>query len=335
MNTFAILVKSHRPDREYAARLLDSIHRYNVDALPIYVVVPPEDVPDFVALARDMATVLSEAELSNHLIETPVAGFSAGYINQEIVKLAFWELGLAANYLCMDSDAEFVRPFHASDFMATDTTPFTFLTEDADLRVEPSYFAHTWQNRAASLERIREAVGYQGTWPLTVHGHAVFSATALRSFRDDFLAPRGWGYADALSVSPYEPSWYNAWVLHARPIDVIRREPIVKTFHNSTQHLEYVLRGVSQEDVARGYVAVVVNSNYSRSEGVVPLTEAPHMALASYVSAPDLLRAMGYRIRHVVTTTEPPLRRARRLLGRVALHVPGLRRYVDTGSPSD
>jgi len=334
VNEFAILIKSHGPDRDYAARLLDSIHRYNVEALPVYVVVPPEDVADFVELAGDVATVLSEAELSEHLVEGPVAGFSAGYINQEIVKLAFWELGLAANYLCMDSDAEFVRPFRASDFMATDTTPFTFLTEDADLRVEPSYFAHTWQNRAASLEKIREAIGYQGMWPLTVHGHAVFSATALRSFRDDFLAPQGWDYADALAISPYEPSWYNAWVLHAKPIDVIRREPIVKTFHNSTQHLEYVLRGVTQEDVARGFVAVVVNSNYSRSEGVVPLTEAPHMALASYVSAPDLVRAMGYRIRHVVTTAEPPLRRARRLLGRLALHVPGLRRYVDTGQPN-
>lgn len=334
MNVLAILIKSHGPDRDYAARLFSSIRRFNVDALPVYVVVPPEDVTDFVNLAVDTATVLSESEFSEHLVREPLAGFSAGYINQEIIKLAFWELDLAANYLCMDSDAEFVRPFYESDFMATETTPYTFLTEDADLRVEPSYFAQTWENRAASLEKIREEIGYQGRWPLTVHGHAVFSATALRSFRDDFLAPRGWDYADALEISPYEPSWYNAWVLHANPIDVVRREPIVKTFHNSTQHLEYVLRGVTEEDVARGFVAVVVNSNYSRGEGVVPLAEAPHMALASYVSGPDLLRAMTYRIRHLIKTSEPPLRRARRLLGRMALGVPVLRRYVDTGQPS-
>ena len=41
-----------------------------------------------------------------------MAGLSAGYINQEIVKLCFWETGLADNYLCLDSDAEFVRDFH-------------------------------------------------------------------------------------------------------------------------------------------------------------------------------------------------------------------------------
>ena len=333
MTSFAILIKSHLPDRDYAARLLDSIRRYSVESIPVFVVVPPEDVASFDSLAAGVATVLSESELSEHLVIEPVAGFSAGYINQEIVKLSFWELGLAENYLCMDSDAEFIRPFTASDFMADANTPFTFLTEDADLQVEPGYFADTWQTRAASLAKIRDEIGYQGLWPLTVHGHAVFSAKALRSFRDDFLFPRGWDYANALAISPYEPSWYNAWVLHAQPIEVVRREPIVKTFHTPTQHLEYVLRGVSEEDVARGFVAVVVNSNYSRGEGVVPLTETPHMALASYVSGPELVRAMGYRIRHLMTTGEPPSRRVRRSLGRLALSVPGLRRFVDTGQP--
>jgi hypothetical protein len=335
VTTLAILIKSHRPDVEYAARLLESIRVYNAESIPVFLVVPPSDVDEFTALSQGVATVLSETELHEHLVQEPVAGFSAGYINQEIVKLSFWELGLADNYLCMDSDAEFIRPLSKADFMANSSTPFTFLTEDADLRSDPQYFADTWRTRGASLDRIKETIGYEGTWPLTVHGHAVFSATALRSFRDDFLAPREWDYVDALAISPYEPSWYNAWVLHARPIEVIRREPIIKTFHTPTQHLEYVLRGVTEEDVARGFVAVVVNSNYSRGEGVVPLTEAPHMALASYVSGPDLLRAMGYRVKHVLTTGERPTRKLRRSLGRLALSVPGLRRFVDTGQPRD
>jgi len=331
MNAFGLLIKSHGPDKAYAARLLASIRRFNVESIPVYVVVPASELDEFRALADGVATVLSESELAEHLVEEPVAGFSAGYINQEIVKLAFWELGLAENYLCLDSDAEFIRDFRSSDFMADASTPFTFLTEDPELRVEPDYYADTWQTRAKSLEKIRETIGYQGLWPLTVHGHAVFSAAALRSFRDQFLRPRGWDYVDALAISPYEPSWYNAWVLHAQPIEIVRREPIVKTFHTPTQHLEYVLRGVGQEDVARGYVAVVVNSNYSRGEGVVSLTETPHMALASYVSAPELLSAMAYRVRHVLTTRESPVRQARRTLGRVALNIPGVRRYVDTG----
>lgn len=302
MTPLALLIKSHVADLSYAERLFASIRIHNVEALPVYLVVPEEDVAAFKDLARGTATVLPESCLAEHLVSEPVAGFSAGYINQEIVKLAFWETGLAENYFCVDSDAQFIRDFRASDFLFDAHSPFTFLTEDADLRVEPGYFRDTWQTRAAALERIRDIIGYQGIWPLTVHGHAMFSSTALKSFRDEFLQPRDWDYSDALAIAPYEPSWYNAWVLHAQPIAIHRREPIVKTFHTPTQHLEYVLRGVEEEDVARGYLAVVVNSNFSRGEGVLSLREAPHQALASYVSARDLARAFIYRLKYFLFT---------------------------------
>ena len=173
MTSFAILIKSHLPDRDYAARLLDSIRRYNVESIPVFVVVPPEDVVSFDSLAAGVATVLSESELSEHLVIEPVAGFSAGYINQEIVKLSFWELGLAENYLCADSDAEFIRPFTASDFMADANTPFTFLTEDADLRAEPGYFAGTWQTRAASRCLVYHTRAWHARYADCTTTHAV------------------------------------------------------------------------------------------------------------------------------------------------------------------
>lgn len=330
--SIAILLKSYAGDLAYAERLISSIRKHNVTSIPLYVVVPDQDVEEFVALVGNLGQVIPESHFGSHLVTEPVAGFSAGYINQEIVKLAFWEAGLADNYFSVDSDAQFIRDFTAADFLADETTPFTLMTEDADLRVEPGYYRDTWQTRAAALERLRSTIGYGGTWPLTVHGHAIFSSVALRSFKEDFLDPRGWDYVDALAIAPYEPSWYTAWVLHARPIPIVRREPIVKTFHTSTQHLEYVLRGVQEADVARGFVAVVVNSNFSRGEGVVPLQEAPYRALASYVPARDLMAAIAKRIwlRAVVEPT--PLRSARHRLGALALRVPGLRNYVDTGS---
>lgn len=331
MKRIGILVKSYEGDLEYAERLVSSLRRHNVDHLPVYFVVPDDAVEVFAEVVGDVGDVLSEAALAKHLVSESTAGFSAGYINQEIVKLSFWELGLVDNYFCVDSDAEFIRDFTAADFMADASTPYTLLTEDADLQVERDYFSNTWITRAKSLDRIREAVGYEGIWPLTVHGHAIFSSTVLASFQSEFLTTRGWTYADALKISPYEPSWYNAWLLHRKPIEIIRRDPLVKTFHTSTQHLEYVLRGVTEEDVARGFLAVVVNSNFSRGEGVVPLVESPTQALASYVRASDLVRAAGYRVQRKVLVEGQPWRRLRRTLGALALRVPALRNYVDAG----
>lgn len=334
MTTLGILIKSYREDLDYVRRLVDSIHRHNVDAIPAYLVVPEGDLEAFTSFASDSITVLSESLLSQHLVDADVAGLSPGYINQEIIKLAFWELGLVENYVCVDSDAEFIRDFTASDFMATKDVPYTFMTEDAELRCEPEYFRTTWTPRLAKLEKVRETIGYDGPWLYTVHGHAVFSSIALRSFVQDFLQPRGWDYREALEVCPYEPTWYTTWVLHSRPIPVIPREPIFKTFHNPQQHLDYVLRGVTQDDIARGYVGVVVNSNYSRGEGVMPLSLERYEALASYVPVGTLVKAMGYRAWDIAVVKRVPLARARVAAGRLGLKIPGIRRFVDQGTGS-
>lgn len=318
MAEFGILVKSYANDLEYTRRLMVSIDRHNADAVPVHIVVPDPDRTLFEDFENSLVTVLGEDHFSTHLTKTPAAGFAPGYINQEIIKLCFWEAGYVENYLCLDSDAEFIRDFHVSDFMFDSETPFTFLTEDSELIVEPEYYTSHWQPRAAKLAQIKDAIGVTDRRLLTVHGHAVFSAKVLRSFRDNFLQPRGWNYLDAVSMSPYEPTWYNMWLQHDHTIPIHAREPIIKTFHNATQHLEYVLRGVTKDDVARGYVAVVVNSNYSRSDGVVSFDDSPHLALASYVTTRDLLKAMRFRTYQYLVGERGPLKKARVILGRTA-----------------
>ena len=331
MTELALLVKSYQGDFEYAERLMQSINAHNIDALPVYIVVPEKDLQQFNVFASDTTKILSENLFANHLVHEETAGFRPGYINQEIIKLAFWELDLCDNYFCVDSDAEFIRDFDRADFMAQPGIPFTFLTEDRELVVEPDYYQSTWVNRMKSLEKIRESIGYTGPWLFTVHGHAVFSATVLQSFVTDFLGPRGWDYKDALAISPYEPTWYNTWLLHTGVIEIIPREPLVKTFHNSQQHLEYQLRGIRKDDTARGFLAVVVNSNFSRGHGVMDAENSLKDTLAAYVPLPQLLRAFGFKLKRDVFIRRTPLRKLRVWLGAVALKIPGVRRLVQSG----
>ena len=37
--------------------------------------------------------------------------------------------GICENYLCIDSDSEFIRDFYYSDFMYNDNTPYTIMHE--------------------------------------------------------------------------------------------------------------------------------------------------------------------------------------------------------------
>lgn len=311
----ALMLKSYAPDLPYAQRLVESIREYNADGIPLFVVVPEADLAAFGGLSGPDATVLPEELLREHLTAEPIAGFSPGYMNQQIVKLAFWELGLADNYLCMDSDAVFVRPFRRSDFMAAPGVPYSFLTEDAELHSEPEYYAAHWAVREPKLRTIQREVGLDEPRLLTCHQHAVFSSTVLRSFRDNFLAPRGIDYRDALSISPYEFSWYNMWLQKDQTIPIVMREPVFKTFHNASQHLEYLLRGVTREDVARGYVGLVINSNYSRGAGVVGMEDARHESLASYVPVKDLAKAAAYSAWWRASGHGHPVRALRRRMG--------------------
>lgn len=284
MTDIGLLCKSYAGDLEYAQRMVASFNRNNRESLHLYLVVPDSDVPAFGALTGANVTVMSEQPLEKYFTHGPVLGIREGYINQEIVKLAFWELGLLDNYFCVDSDAEFIRPFGRADFMRNEREPYSVLVEDNELKVEPLYYGEYWQSREQAMRRIQAEVGLDDPVVRTCHGHQVFSSIVLRSFAEEFLAPRHWTYLDALRIAPYEFSWYNMWLQKARLIAIHQREPLVKVFHHENQHLEYILRGVTIDDIARGYLAVVVNSNYSRDLGVVESGASKPQSLSRYLS---------------------------------------------------
>ena len=293
MTRLALLLKSFSDDLPYAQRLLTSFAFHNADDLTLHCVVPQADIPDFSALATSRVLVHAEEELlGEHLVTAPVGELRPGYANQEIVKLAFWETGLAENYFSIDSDAVLLRDFHASDFMRDDETPYSVLVEDNDLKTEPGYYRRHWVGREAAIRRIMKEVGLTDPIMRTSHGHQILSSVVLRSFREDFLAPRGWSYADALNVSPYEFSWYAMWLQKAAPITIYQREPLVKVFHDEEQHLASIMMGIREADIARGYLGLVVNSNFSREMGIVNHVDDKPSALAPYLSYGELHRTL-------------------------------------------
>jgi Family of unknown function (DUF6492) len=305
VESLGLLLKSYEGDREIAGRLVASIRRYNRDDLPLWIVVPECDLESFRPLEDERTTVLSEELFREHLVDEPVAGIRPGYINQQIVKLAFWELSLVDNYFVLDSDLEFVRPFGRSDLMHDDETPFTVLVEDNELRVEPRYYHQYWVGREASLRAAMEVIGLDDTRLLTCHNHQVFSARVLRSLKQELLEPRGWSYRDLMEIAPYEFAWYNFWLQQSKVIPIHIREPLVKMFHHEGQHLEYAMRGITTEDIARGYIGVVVNSNFARSWGQIGAQESPAETLARYVDWRTLTEAVRLKAAGAVRRRAP------------------------------
>jgi hypothetical protein len=292
-----MLLKSYAGDFEYAQRLIASFNEFNPESIHLYAVVPQADLELFAQFGSHTITVLHEERLGQYLVDHEVAGIRPGYINQEIVKIAFWELGLTENYFCVDSDAVFVRPLHREDFMFDATTPYTVLVEDNELKVEPRYYGQHWQGREPQLRKIQQLVGLDDRRVLTCHGHQVFSAKVLRSLKEDFMEPRGWSYEDMLEQAPYEFAWYNMWLQKTRAVPIEFREPLVKVFHHEEQELEYAMRGITNDDIARGYTALVVNSNYARSQHGSPGDRRAASAIARYMSYEILFNVLVIKLR--------------------------------------
>ncbi len=292
-----MMLKSYRGDVPLAQRLIESFNRYNTELIPLTIVVPREDVALFEPLANTQINVLDESVFSENLATEPFGDMRLGYINQQIVKLAFWEQDVYDDYLVLDSDMVFIRPFHRSEFMFDDDTPFSVLVEDNDLQTDARYFAEHWRSRSEHLTRIKETVGLHDTRTLTCHNHQVFSARVLRSLTEDFMEPNGYSYVDLIRMAPYEFSWYNFWLQKSEVIPVVVREPFVKMLHHEGQHLEYAIRGTTLDDLSRGYVGLVINSSFARIWPDIAPEEKSSATLSRYVPASVLLSALAQKFR--------------------------------------
>lgn len=259
--SFAFMLKTYSHDIKYATNLLESFHKFNRDSIQLYIVVPKFEVRLFSHFQNETCIVIAEESIPEKFTSVEVGGISPGYINQQLVKLAFWKLRLCQNYLCLDADGVFIRDFYVSDFMATPKDPYTVLIEDRDLQTDPEYYSAYWKFREEDLKKIRKFLELDSALvPLTCHGFQIFSTSILEKFEADILNQLNITFLDLLEISPYEFSWYN-YYLQSTSTKIYPREPFFKYYHTRRQLLNSKLSGITQIDLARGYIGHVVNSN--------------------------------------------------------------------------
>lgn len=274
MHKIAILVKTYAGDVEYVKRLVRSYNKYNKNNIPLYIVAPNTDLDLFKKFGSENIKLLGDESITDKLVtDDSVRGIRPGYVNQEIIKLAFWEKKLCKNYFCMDSDAVFIRDFFIDDFMYDKETPYTILSEDNELKVDPEYYKANWRGREKLIRLIQKEVGLVDKRMLTCHSFAIFSSKVLESLYNKYLMPRKRTYIDLMRIAPYEFSWYNMWLQKDKTINIEFREPLIKFFHQKSQHLDYLNKNIKVKDIARGYIGYNINSNYSRGFGIVSYTD--------------------------------------------------------------
>ena len=266
MYSFVFMLKTYSQDQDYVSRLVETYCKYNKDNIRLFIVAPQEDMALFKEkyASIEHIEVLSENNLDVEYAHESINGMKAGYINQEIVKLAFWELGLCKNYLCLDSEAYFIRDFYLDDFMYDEEIPYTALIEDNDLKTNPNYYHCYWKEREKKIQIIQDEMEYHPKHLLTCHGFQIFNANVLKRLKTDYMSLNNLSYLDLIMLSPYEFSWYNIWLQKSQVMPIHMCEPFFKTYHMAYQQFGDVMSNVDETELSRGYVGVVINSNYTK-----------------------------------------------------------------------
>ena len=269
MNQLALYCKSYSTDLRRVVRLTQSIERFNETRIPVYVSVPESELSLFRAnLGNTSAQLISDESIlrASPRLNLDLVARMHGAVAQQVVKSEFWRLGLAESYVCLDSDAVFIRPFSVEDFLAPDGYPYTVLDEAHDL------LEGAMQHGRPRIvdDFVREATSMQQTFGR--HGRRysfgpfplVWHRKVWESLDSNYLQPRAISFADAIAQTPIESRWYGESLLAYQAIPLHPCQAFFKVYHYAWQLDQETRRGVTQAQLSTLYCGVIYQSAWER-----------------------------------------------------------------------
>jgi Family of unknown function (DUF6492) len=281
LKDFVLYCKSYSRDFLRLKRLLDSIGRFNIDKLPFYISTPQSDKALLVEiLGEDDYIWVADEDI---VATNPKSSFEKyqampGGLSQQIVKSEFWRLGLAENYLCLDSDSLFIRDFYKSDFLSVDSVPYTVLHQNKELF---QIAANRGQDKVerelrAEADRVQKLFGRIGPNFYCAPAPFIWSAKVWQSLDAQFLQPKGISIWDLITPEYPETLIYGETLLKFQAIPIIAIEPLFRIYHYDWQYFLMRRLGETEAKVAKHYMGIIYQSaweselNFGASQKSLP-----------------------------------------------------------------
>lgn len=267
---FALVVKSYFNDLNRADRLVKSIREFNQDNLSLFIIAPSKDLEAFKNqigssgvnyLSDDDILDLTMAQSKAKKIELPPV------IMQQVVKSEFWRLGMAENFLVVDSDSYFIKDFTLRDFMFDEQTPYTIMNEgrhqlDWAARAGNERFIRDYH---ALREKALSLFGRTGPHFDFAPTPMICSSKVWNAMYEKVAKPNGESFYDQIERFSCETQWYGEFLLHDQTIPLIPREPLFKVWGFEDQWKEGISLGETNDVLAKNYLGVIDQSYWSKS----------------------------------------------------------------------
>lgn len=284
MEAVVFYCKSYRGDVLRAQRLAKSIWKYNKDGIQFYLSAPEVDIPLFREHLSEFDVIYicdEEIIAANPKHDLELIRKMPGSISQQIVKSEFWRLNLSENYVCLDSDNEFIRDFFVSDFVDENSVPYTVITEGKTFLEfsERYYMPKVPSNFIRESKEVQEFFGRKGKVYSFGIPPLVWSKKVWMALEQELLVPSNQSFAELITRYPHELRLYGEALLKYRPIPLLPCEDIFKDYLYQAQYLHDKKRGVTIEMLSKNYLGIVRQSNW---DGVQ--FGAPKKSLASRIN---------------------------------------------------
>jgi len=246
-----LFTKSYRGDLARCVELSKSIQKHNKDNIPFYVSVPEEDIDLFNEELPYFAEVLCDDMITEN---------GQGWVGQQFVKSLVYKLNLCRFYVCIDSDAYFIKDFYKSDFLYSDEIPYMVMHERDDFyefidRFPNAAPAGCREGHEAEYRSIMSHFGRTGK--IYHYGISPYIwDTKVWEWLDT-----EWGLNVLFSKHPNELKWYGEGAL-AFGVPVMPTSPLFKEFHFAGQYQLYKQLGWEEEHFKKQYMGIVLQSNW-------------------------------------------------------------------------
>jgi hypothetical protein len=268
MKDLVLYCKSYRRDFLRLKRLYESIQEFNQDSIPFYISTPNEDksaLDKVLGDSGDFSWISDEVIVKkNPKLDLEKILSIPGGQAQAIIKAEFWRLSIAENYLCLDSDCFFIRPFKKSDFLNSDGFPYTVFHQNKELfqlALDRGYskFVHNLKQEA---RQTRELFSRNGPEYFCAPAPFIWSAKVWQSLETNFLIPRNETLLDLFIKGHPETLVYGETILKFQPIPLKPIEPLFRVYHFDWQYYVAKRLGETESKVAKNYLGIISQSNW-------------------------------------------------------------------------
>lgn len=275
MKDIVLYCKSYSKDFLRLRNLLVSINQYNKDQLDFYISTPKSERAELEGQigVQGYQWVSDESIVrANPRVPLGIDKTKSGGLAQQVIKSEFWRLGLAKNYVCLDSDCIFIQDFQKSDFIASDGNPYTVIYQNKEyhqLAINRNY-AKAPRYLRAEAERVKAIFGRTGPNYYCPCPPFIWSAAVWQSLDTQYLEPRGQTLWDLCTREHPETLIYLEALLNFRAIPLHPIEQLFRVYYYDWHY--FILRrlGESIPKLRENYLGVIYQSSWDLSLDLGP-----------------------------------------------------------------